>query len=70
MGAPQDAPLPPDIDLDGGATIQVTALDPATGALVAGVILSDVYLRVIDTSGAGAAAFESGPFMLVPGPNA
>jgi hypothetical protein len=70
MSAPHIVALPPDVDLDGGSIIRVTAIDPTTGNTVAGVRISDVSIQVIDVSGAGDSAFASGPFMLVPGPNA
>lgn len=38
--------LPPGLVIGGGYKISVTALDPATGATVAGVKISDVTLEV------------------------
>jgi hypothetical protein len=38
------AALPPDFDLPASFVVQVTAVDPATGALVAGVNVSNVAI--------------------------
>ena len=69
MAQPFDIALPPDILLSGGYTVRVTAIDPTTGNTVAGVNVSDVTLQVEDLGGSGAAALQTGPFMLVMGPN-
>ncbi len=50
MPQPLIAGLPPDCELEAGYTIRVTALDPATGAQVTGVQLSDVSLFVTDVN--------------------
>lgn len=39
MSFPLEGPLP-QIDLEGGATVEVSAVDPTTGAAVAGVVFS------------------------------
>lgn len=69
MAAPVLAPMPDGLILGSGYTLRVTALDAATGDLVAGV---NVGLEVITgTPSAGAGGdFATGPYMLVPGPNA
>lgn len=46
MPAPQNAPLPPFLTLSKDYTVRVTALDPTSGALVAGVVTSNVSLAV------------------------
>jgi hypothetical protein len=43
--------LPPDLRLPGGYTFEITALDPTTGANVAGVTISDVHIQVEQTGG-------------------
>jgi hypothetical protein len=59
--------LPPGLSLGGGCTITVTALDPSTGNVVAGVNVSNVTIEVDQTMGSEG-DLESGAFMLVPGP--
>jgi hypothetical protein len=59
--------MPPDLDLDGAYIIEWDAVDPTTGASVAGVQVSDTSLGVEGSLGDASTA---GPFMLVPGPNA
>ena len=46
MAAPQIAPLPPDFELASGMQVVVTAIDAATGATVAGVIVAGVSIDV------------------------
>jgi hypothetical protein len=63
--------LPEDVGIGDGWTVEWDAVDPSTGASVAGVIVSDANVTADDTSsGGGTGGFESGPFMLVPGPDA
>ena len=46
MARPLVAGLAPDIVLAPGYVLRVTALDPSSGAVVAGVTVSDVSLQV------------------------
>jgi hypothetical protein len=63
--------LPEDVVIGDGWTVEWDAIDPNTGASVAGVIVSDASVTAADLSaGGGAGGFDSGPFMLVPGPEA
>lgn len=41
MAAPLNAPLPESLILDAGFTVTLDAIDPTTGAQVAGVVVSD-----------------------------
>jgi hypothetical protein len=66
MAQPLTVALPPGLILKDGATIRVTALDPATGDLVAGVDVANVTLEVDLLAG----DLPVGPFLLVPGPRA
>jgi hypothetical protein len=66
---PTEAGMPPDTELDNGCTVTFDAIDPTTGAAVAGVQFTDGVLYVDVTEGS-AADLQSGPFMLVPGPGA
>ncbi len=71
MAAPSVASMPRALDLQQGYTIRVTALDPSTGNLAAGVKITTVVLTadpssvIVGTGGGG-----SGEWFLVPGPNA
>ena len=69
MAQPLTVPLPPNLNLWGGCTIRVTAIDATTGALVTGVTVSNVSLEVEQLAGS-LADLSFGPFMLVPGPGA
>lgn len=44
------AGMPANVELDGGYTLQLTAIDPNTGALVAGVKVSALTIFVVDLS--------------------
>ena len=67
MAEPLVVALPPNLELAGGYSVRVTALNPATGATVAGVNVSNVTLQVELTSGSEA-DLATGPFLLVTGP--
>ena len=58
MAAPQQAPLPPFFEMSDGMTIRVTAIDPTTGATVAGVSVSSVSIDV-DPADVAAAVGEA-----------
>jgi hypothetical protein len=62
------APIPPRLDLGSTFTIEFTALDATTGAVVNGVTVSDATLTVENVGGGALSGLEVGPFMLVPGP--
>lgn len=70
MSAPLELPLTPDLVLDNTFQIRVTALDAATGAVVAGVKVGTVTLIVDNIAGGDLTSATFGPFMLVPGPSA
>ena len=59
---PINAPMPEDLDLPDGYVIQWNAVDPATGANVAGVVVTDVS---IFGTALGSAASGSGTFSLL-----
>jgi hypothetical protein len=67
MPQPLTLPLPPNIDLWDSCIIRVTAISATTGAVVPGVNVTEVSL---DVTQVGGAPLNSGPYMLVPGPNA
>jgi hypothetical protein len=68
VAAPLLAPLPRDLDLDAGYLLRVTALDATTGAVVAGVVVSDVVIMAANLSGGAPTDLETGDWVLVPGP--
>jgi hypothetical protein len=70
MPAPYDAPMPPDLELAGTYTVRLLALDPTSGAVVPGVIVSQVVMMVNAGAGTTVDELAVGPFMLVPGPEA
>lgn len=59
--------LPPHLDLGGSWRVEWDAVDPTTGASVAGVVISATSLYV---EGSSESLQLLGPFMLVPGPGA
>jgi hypothetical protein len=60
----------PGLPLDGGMYLRLEAINPSTGAAVAGVTVSNVavYGRVIEAS--ETLFIETGPPRLIPGPGA
>jgi len=71
MAVPTEAPLPPNLDLGPGYTLQVTALSTADGSVVSGVTVNNFGVLVSDAGGAvDVGPLETGPYMLVPGPGA
>lgn len=67
MSKPLDVSMPPDLDLDQGYSLRVTALDPNTGSLVTGVKVGQVVLTVVNVQ---AGPIEAGSFRLLAGPSA
>jgi len=70
MPAPQDAAMPPDLDLDAGYTLRLTAVDPGTGALVAGVNVTSATLTVELLGASTGTPALFGDWFLIPGPGA
>lgn len=70
MAAPVLAPMPDGLVLGSGYTLRVTALDPTSGSLISGVNVGLEVITGTSSSPGGGDVFESGPYMLVPGPNA
>ncbi len=71
MAQPLDVSMPPFLDLGDGYVVQWSAIDPVTGADVAGVKVTGVslYGTLLGTA-AGSTNQPVGPYMLVPGPGA
>ena len=68
MAQKVDVSMPQDLDLTGGWTIRVTAVD-SSGAAVTTVKASNIAI-VADAPLGASDQLSVGPFMLVPGPNA
>lgn len=64
------AGMPEDLDLPDGYVLTWAALDPTTGADVAGVTVTDVSIFGTMLGSGGGGGVDLGPFMLVPGPSA
>lgn len=70
MAKPYDASMPAELDLTGGYTIQLTALDPGSGATVSGITVSNLVLLVNTVGATVPTDLAVGPYLLVPGLNA
>ena len=64
--------MPDSLDLPDGYIVQWAAIDPTTGADVAGVKVSNVSIfgTMLGTGTGGNGGAPVGPYMLVPGPGA
>jgi hypothetical protein len=63
--------MPPVLDLPDGYVVTWSAIDPATGADIAGVKVTNVSLfGTLLSTASGGGGEPVGPFMLVPGPGA
>lgn len=69
MAQPIDIGMPESLDIGPQYTLRVTALDPASGNLVSGVVVDKVVLTVGLITGT-AEGLETGNWFLVPGPGA
>lgn len=70
MATPLNAPMPPNLDLGPGYTLRVTALAVSDGSVVSAVNVSNFSVIAADVAGDGGVSLETGPYYLVPGPNA
>lgn len=70
MSQPLVAGLPQDLDLSQGCTIRFDAVDPASGATIANVKVSNASIWANSAGADTSGTLNSGPFMLVPGPGA
>ena len=70
MSAPLTGPIPADLDLPDGYVVTWAAVDPTTGADVAGVVVSNVSIFGTRLGTGDSGTVNLGPFMLVPGPGA
>jgi len=51
MAEPLKAGMAPDLILDGSYKVRLTAVDATTGAVVSGVIVSEVAIQATDLAG-------------------
>lgn len=58
----------PPLHLPEGSKIVLEALDPSTGAAVAGVKVSQISVFGLPLEGADGGEVQVGPYVLVPGP--
>ena len=70
MSQKVNASMPPNLDLTHQYTISFAALDPASGAPVSGVVISNAQIHCDNIGTLPNEQLAVGPFMLVPGPNA
>ena len=70
MATPVKVGMPQDLDLPDGYIVEWDAIDPATGADVAGVVINNVSMFGTQLDAGTGTTTDFGPFMLVPGPGA
>lgn len=72
MSQPITAGIPADCDLPDGYIVEWAAIDPTTGADVAGVKVSNVSLfgTKLGVGSTGNGTYTAGPYLLVGGPAA
>jgi hypothetical protein len=62
--------MPPELELSGGFTIRLTAIDPTTGSTVSGVTIEQLVMMINTGEGTVPTDLAVGPYLLVPGPGA
>jgi len=62
--APLTAAMPESIACTGDYILRLAALDPTTGAAVAGVTVSDVTIQVVNLTGGPASDLAVMPFLV------
>ncbi len=70
MAKPQQAPFPQELIIGPNWEIVFDAIDPASGASVAGVTVSGANVTATNAKTGRHETLTPGPYMLVPGPNA
>lgn len=69
MAKPQQSPLPQELIIGPNWEIIFDAIDPSTGAPVAGVNVTNANVTATNAISGQTETLTVGPFMLVPGPN-
>jgi len=59
-----------EMDLPGGWTLRVTAVDPTSGNVMPAIVVADLAMEVATVGATVPTDLAFGPFMLVPGPGA
>ena len=70
MAKPQQSPFPQELIIGPNWQIVFDAIDPVTGASVAGVNLTDANVTATNEATGEQVTVPVGPYMLVGGPNA
>jgi hypothetical protein len=70
VAQPLSVAFPPNLVLTDGWVVKIAAVDPATGAAVSGVTITEALMQVEVIGGAGGDTLASGQWALVPGPGA
>lgn len=77
MAAPATAAMPSQMDLSGGYTVRLTAVDPTTGNVISSITIASMVMLIGVPAGAAGSSGSGGldqlaygPFLLVPGPGA
>lgn len=70
MAKPYSAPMPEAMDLGGGYTIRLSAVDPVTGNVIGQVQIENLAMLVDTPAGSSTDGLGFGDFLLVPGVDA
>jgi hypothetical protein len=68
MAQKLEAAMPPALELGGGWTFELAALDPSTGAAIANVNVRNMVATIDSTNDTPITELEVGDYKLVPGP--
>ena len=69
MAKPTQSPFPQDLIIGPNWQVVFDAIDPVTGASVAGVTVTAANVTATNAESGKQEVLTPGPFMLVPGPN-
>ena len=70
MAKPQQSPLPQELQIGPAWRVVLGAINPATGAPVTGVVVSNANLTCTNEATGATVELNVGPYMLVPGAEA
>lgn len=70
MAKAYEASMPDGMDLGGGWTIRLVAIDPTTGNSIPAVQVGNLVMLLEAAGGTAPVDLSYGPFQLVPGPGA
>lgn len=69
MAVPYTAGMPDELDLGGGWTLRVTAVNPTTGAAISAITVSNLAILLNPLGETAPGDLAVGPYLLVPGPS-